>query len=286
MGHPFEDLEAEYNRLWQDMQITRAGPVDSAARRLLGFKPRYAPVSAQTGVPIVVLATIHNRESDADFKTNLGQGDPLTAPSIHVPKGRPPLGAPPNDRFPVTWEYAAQDALQIDQLDAVPGWSIARALYEQELYNGFGPRNHGVNTGYLWAGTNQYNKGKYIKDGVWDPDRADQQLGTAAIMHRMIELDATLALGGRVVAGAPPTTPAPMPPPVGVGGGDHDTKWLQDVLNKCGADPQLVVDGSYGRQTRAAITEFQQRAGIDVDGLAGPQTFGALETQLASLPAA
>lgn len=111
MGHPFEELEQEYNRLRQTMQIVRTGPVDSAARRLLGFKARYSAVSAKSGVPIVVLATIHNRESDADFITNLGQGDPLSAPSIHVPKGRPPLGAPPNDRFPVSWEYAAEDAL-------------------------------------------------------------------------------------------------------------------------------------------------------------------------------
>jgi lysozyme family protein len=238
-------------------------------------------VSVKTGVPVVVLATIHNRESDADFTTNLGQGDPLSAPSVNVPKGRPPLGPPPNDHFPVTWEYAAEDALHIDKLDAVANWTIARALYEQELYNGFGPRNHGINTGYLWAGSNQYTMGKYVKDGVWDPNQVDAQLGTAPVMHRMIELDLTLALAVSAVD-APPV---PQPPPIGVGGGAHDTLWLQDALNKCGADPKLLVDGNYGRGTRAAVTAFQNQAGITADGLAGPQTFGVLETKLASLTA-
>jgi peptidoglycan hydrolase-like protein with peptidoglycan-binding domain len=35
--------------------------------------------------------------------------------------------------------------------------------------------------------------------------------------------------------------------------------------------------------TRAAVRAFQQKVGITVDGLAGPQTFGALESELASL---
>jgi putative peptidoglycan binding protein len=100
-------------------------------------------------------------------------------------------------------------------------------------------------------------------------------------MHRMIELDPTLALAVSAVD-APPV---PQPPPIGVGGGAHDTLWLQDALNKCGADPKLLVDGNYGRGTRAAVTAFQNQAGITADGLAGPQTFGVLETKLASLTA-
>ena len=280
MQHPFSQLEQEYNDLWHSMQIVRQADIDAAARRLLGFKSRYSAVSGKTGVPIVVMATIHNRESDANFKTNLGQGDPLTGPSTHVPKGRPPLL--PGMTFPVTWEYAAEDALHIDRLDAVTNWSTARALYEQELYNGFGPRNRGIYTGYLWAGTNHYTKGKFVADGKFDPNAVDKQLGTAPIMKRMIELDASLALPGTSPAGSPAASNGPAATPVGVGGGALDTASLQEALNKCGADPQLLVDGNFGRATRAAVSAFQESAGLEVDGIAGPQTIAALEKKPAT----
>ena len=266
MAHPFPELEAEYNELWLSLDITRAPEVDAAAQRLLRFKPRYKSVSEKTGVPIVVLATIHNRESDANFSTNLGQGDPLTAPSVHVPRGRPPLL--PGMSFPVTWEYAAEDALGLDRLDKVTDWTIARALYEQEVYNGFGPRNHGIHTGYLWAGTNHYVKGKFVADNVWNPDAVDRQLGTAGIMRRMLDLDPSLLLPG--------AQSAPAPTPVALGGDDAQTRSLQEALNKSGADPQLAVDGSFGRLTRAALMAFQAAHALPPDGFATADTMATL----------
>jgi hypothetical protein len=38
----------------------------------------------------------------------------------------------------------------------------------------------------------------------------------------------------------------------------------------------LVVDGDYGPRTTAVVREFQRRAGLTVDGIAGPQTLGRL----------
>lgn len=40
--------------------------------------------------------------------------------------------------------------------------------------------------------------------------------------------------------------------------------------------PGLVVDGRFGRQTAAAVTEYQDRLGLRIDGLVGPQTWQAL----------
>jgi lysozyme family protein len=154
-GHPFEELKAEYERLLATVRFTREQEIDQTARKLLDHLPRYQSLSTKVGIPAVFIAAIHERESSANFNTNLGQGDSLARPSVHVPKGRPPLGAPPNDHFPVSWEYAAEDALRLDHIDdnSAP-WSMAYACWKGEIYNGFGARNHGRYTGYLWAGTN------------------------------------------------------------------------------------------------------------------------------------
>src|SRR5687767_3851268 len=39
---------------------------------------------------------------------------------------------------------------------------------------------------------------------------------------------------------------------------------------------RLRVDGLFGRRTRMALKAFQRTRGLAVDGVAGPQTFGAL----------
>lgn len=51
---------------------------------------------------------------------------------------------------------------------------------------------------------------------------------------------------------------------------------LQAKLNALGASPQLVVDGSVGSATIAAIKAFQSTHGLVPDGVPGPQTLAAL----------
>jgi len=220
------------------------------------YPPRYRAVSAATGVPVILLATLHNRESDANFNTYLGNGEPLNRVTRLVPKGRGP--------FP-SWEAGAKDALHIDRLDEVKDWSWAKALYYGELWNGFGPRNHGIYTGYLWAGTNHYTRGKYVADGVWDPGHVDEQLGIVPLMKRLAELDASLDLPG------PEASPAAALPnfllsPVSI----------QQALNALGFGP-LVEDGNIGRLTRAAIRAFQRAHNLDPDGIVGPLTREAMK---------
>jgi putative chitinase len=61
------------------------------------------------------------------------------------------------------------------------------------------------------------------------------------------------------------------------------TVWVQQSLNKLGAEPPLIVDGTYGPATVAAVRTFQQSNGLDVDGKVGPQTIGAIEAALTAL---
>jgi Putative peptidoglycan binding domain len=42
----------------------------------------------------------------------------------------------------------------------------------------------------------------------------------------------------------------------------HSTTWLQISLNKLGADPALVPDGSHGPQTAGAVKEFKESHGL------------------------
>jgi len=63
----------------------------------------------------------------------------------------------------------------------------------------------------------------------------------------------------------------------------HGTVWVQASLNRLGADPTLVADGSFGPLTAAALREFQAQHGLEVDGKVGPATFAAIEAALAAL---
>jgi N-acetylmuramoyl-L-alanine amidase len=51
---------------------------------------------------------------------------------------------------------------------------------------------------------------------------------------------------------------------------------LQELLNRAGASPALLVDGDFGGQTETAVRAAQDRLGLVVDGLAGKQTVTAL----------
>lgn len=256
-------LKAANAKRWVDAKLTRNFIGFSNA--LVGAKVRYQAVEAKTGVPWFVIAVIHMRESSQNWKGSLAQGDPWNRVSVHVPAGRGPFGS---------WEEAAIDALvNCGPWLARKKWRDAgEILTNVEEYNGLGPYRRGKPSGYVWAGTNQYSKGKYVADGVWDPDHVDTQPGCAGLILAMMAIDPTIKMDGNI---AGPSLP---PPPADI----RDGAWLQTSLNKLGADPQLVVDGDVGPATRNAVRAFQLAQGLVVDGLVGPATFAALDMALAA----
>lgn len=52
-------------------------------------------------------------------------------------------------------------------------------------------------------------------------------------------------------------------------------KQIQQALKNKGFDPG-EIDGIWGRNTIAAVMQFQQRQGLEVDGIVGPETSAAL----------
>ncbi len=62
----------------------------------------------------------------------------------------------------------------------------------------------------------------------------------------------------------------------------EEVKWLQELLRQMDFY-NAGVDGIFGGKTRAAVLEFQKKARIGQDGIAGPGTKKALESQLLKL---
>lgn len=57
----------------------------------------------------------------------------------------------------------------------------------------------------------------------------------------------------------------------------EDVKELQKKLAEQG-HYKGVIDGMYGRQTKAAVTSYQKANNLTVDGMAGPQTQGSINS--------
>jgi lysozyme family protein len=188
---------------WANARLTRN--LTPAAKALLAAKPRYQAVEASTGVPWFVIAAIHERESSQNWFASLAQGDPWNRVSVHVPAGRGPFKS---------WEEAAIDALAHCAPYAARNqdWSIGGTLTMLERYNGLGYAARGLPSPYLWAGTDQYKSGKYVRDGVYDPHAVDSQPGCAGLLLAMTALDPTIDFAGALPASAPPADSAPPPP--------------------------------------------------------------------------
>jgi lysozyme family protein len=169
----------DFAYLWDACKINPEDQkyIDADCKKLLAKRSSYDKVSAVTKVPWYVIAVIHELESGSDFSTHLHNGDPLSARTRQVPKGRPVAGHPP-----FTWTESAIDALGYDGAAGIKDWNIVATLKFLEQYNGLGYRNHGIYSPYLWSCTNHYTKGKYVADGVWNSEAVSNQIGCAALM--------------------------------------------------------------------------------------------------------
>ena len=181
-----DDLRQEYQRLFSGcaIQAQHQAEVENTVKTICANKDRYQTVAAALGIPWYFVAVIHAMEASLNFQSHLHNGDPLTARTVQVPKGRPVDGTPP-----FTWEESAIDALRLRGLDKVTDWSLPGLLFELEGYNGFGYRrlNPAVSTPYLWSYSPSYKSGKFVGDGKFDPDAVSKQCGAAVILWEMVK---------------------------------------------------------------------------------------------------
>lgn len=212
--YSFESVRRDYRNLWAQMKI-RPEALPSAqdqARRIIKNRARYELVQTRTGVPWFVIGALHMRESNANFSTWLHNGDPMKdrngrpIRTVHVPANRPPNPA-------VSWEEGAYDAIVvIEHLDLIKDWGPERVAYAMEKFNGFGYRSPSRNipSPYLWGGTTVQKRGKFIRDGVYDPNTMDPQIGGMAVLRALMDLDSSISF---TVSTPSQPEPAPLPPP-------------------------------------------------------------------------
>lgn len=174
---------------WGTMKVlpNRIGAAKVMAQKVYAGRDHYLALSEKTGVPWYVVGVIHARESDCDFDTHLHNGDPLSRRTRHDPAGRPKTGSPPFD-----FDDSALDALECDHFLNCSDWNFQDMADRLEKYNGLGYRYKGMPSPYLWAGSDQYVKGKYVSDGVFDADTVDNQTGCMVILKCLAQLDTSV----------------------------------------------------------------------------------------------
>jgi lysozyme family protein len=188
---PLKKRSDYHKYLWDRAEINGSAVfrIDKAISMYLDNKSRYKGIEKMRrgGVPSAIIFVLHGRESTWNFRKHLHEGSPLTSRTRWVPKGRPK--APPANGSVYTFEESAEDALyKLKDLESVNWEDCNTALYTIEKYNGLGYiKFRSIHSPYLWAGTNHYTSGKYVADGKYSSTAVDKQLGTAAILKRMVD---------------------------------------------------------------------------------------------------
>ncbi|HEY9340754.1 MAG TPA: hypothetical protein VIQ23_04185 [Hanamia sp.] len=174
-------------KLLYDTMIVKNPYVQSAlnskVNRIVANRKRYESVShrfVNPGLRWYHVGIFHDLEAMQDFSRYLGNGQSLKYKTTIKPKGRGPFAS---------FEAGAIDAIKIQGLDKIQDWSIGGTLYTIELYNGEGySKYHNMNSPYLFAGTQHYTKGKYDKDGHFNPELVSSQIGAALLLRELLKV--------------------------------------------------------------------------------------------------
>jgi len=192
MAWTYEATRAGYDNLWLSIAISNVSGANKFARKIIAGEKQYRAVEASTGVPWYFIGLLHMRESSNNFDGVLHNGEHIIGTgrkTTLIPKGRGPFD---------TWSEAAIDALKLKGLHKIGSWPVSRMGYEAERFNGLGYTNKGINSPYLWAGSNHQQPGKYVKDGAFSKTATDTQMGVMTVLKRLCELrpDIAAQLGG------------------------------------------------------------------------------------------
>lgn len=154
--------------------------INKKVNLMLSNMDRYNAIARKFPNPIkgYHIALIHEMEANQDFSRYLGNGQPWNKKTTIVPIGRGPFKS---------FEEGAVDAIIYDKLDKVKEWTIGNTLYLLEGFNGYGYSLYrGINSPYLWSGSNHYTAGKYVSDGKYSATAVSNQIGIALLMKTLL----------------------------------------------------------------------------------------------------
>jgi lysozyme family protein len=223
----FSASKKGYRNLWNKASVTRTSAAAKAAQHALKYRDRYEEAARGIGHPELwpLVAALHWRESTGDFRGILHNGERIIGTGRKTrlePKGRGPFSS---------WQEAASNALRLKGWHRIKDWPLERWLYEAERYNGWGYIGK-INSPYLWAGTDLQQRGKYVRDGVYDASYWDKQLGVVPVLKATFSYEPSAEPGYKpepVPEPKPEPEPIPEPtpePPVPV----ETEKVLSDVM--------------------------------------------------------
>jgi len=157
--------------------------LDASLEHIVSAKPRLEHVAQAVHTPWYVIGVFWMLETGGDFSRHLLNGDPLTGRTVHFPVGHPQDWPPPAGVD--AWEYSAIDGLRLYTLNDLAGLQIGDVLARLERANGLGYQKQGLFSPYLWAGTDLYEKGKFVGDHQFDSEAISRQPGAAALLRRL-----------------------------------------------------------------------------------------------------
>lgn len=289
--------EATYAKAFAAIKIRAEwqGPADRVVDRIFdpNARKRLRKVEEASGAPWWLVGVIGAMETGLSFSSHLHNGDPLTAPTVNHPPNRPT-----NWRAGMSWEDSAIDAVTTPPHDlrAIDDWTIGATLRLLEKYNGFGYRNKGRWSPYLWSGSNSYEKGKYGSDNKFDPNLVSKQVGAAVLIARMearglisvsarkktVSVSEDGLIGGEALAQPNLANlqhvetelafPLAHNSAVGPGKGTKmDAQRVQEWVGLAGFF--TGVDGDYGDGTAKRVRQFQDAKGLPSTGIADRDTW-------------
>jgi lysozyme family protein len=205
-----------YKQLWESCKIRAkwSDRVEEAYARISATQEREIclQIERTTTVPWWFVGILWYRESNLSHERHLHNGDPLTGKTIQMPKNRP-LHSPQNGKR-YTFLESAIDALRWKGYDLAKDRSIEAWLWRLELWNGFGYALHGMNSEYLWNGSNHFgdppHRGKFVADDEFDPNAESDQVGAATLMYWMHVRGEIPDLNPNLSAHSSAPTPTPL----------------------------------------------------------------------------
>ncbi|HEY9666182.1 MAG TPA: hypothetical protein V6C91_05220 [Coleofasciculaceae cyanobacterium] len=257
-------LKPHYEQLFSSCQIRSSwlDRIASAADTIVRLRSQYYDaIEAHTTIPWWFTGILHYRE--ASFRdAHLHNGDPLTGRTYREPPNRP--AAPPANGRVYTFVESAVDALRWKTFDTAQDRSIAAWLWRFELWNGFGYAMRGINSEYLWNGTNHFgsgiHRGKFVADGSFDPNAPSEQVGAAALLWYFYYKGTIQENSGTATLNRFDTSPA-------VGLSSTFAVQQQEVIQLLDAckdyqelpDQNLAIAWLQQQQPLSVLTEFAQR---------------------------